>query len=591
MIHSFGRQADTLAARLGTVAFDAVFTDIAALRQAFPAAIQCRQRGERTYHFVLWNEPRAAMVWKLATDIAMRDLSSENRRTAFTALADTSIDSNPQNDFMWPEALVREFVALGSAQLFHSHFEALRYHEITGGFWREYELLVVPHELPNVIWAPTRQTRVVVWAPELNATETAFLALSLEELQTETWIVCSEGELPSVRAKYLPADDDSVADLLRNASCIVDASLADPGAAIAFAQRGFPVVASSTTGVEEFISRATFFTAWEPASVCRAVQDAAGRPSSIRKFSAALPPPLQAGIQPTAEATLVSVVCPTYNRPDEVRLQLISLSKQSYPNLQIVLVNDGGPSLRELCDEFPFLRIKLVELESNVGGMNALKAGWRAADGEYVTAIADDDRLFPDHVERLAQALERCGGDVAHGNTVYSYAVLEADGAVYECGYRIPPNVPNDPTWVLINVAITSMSMMARTRFFKQIGLFDDAPEAARSSAEYYMETDLAQVMRSSVYADLLHVDHFTNEYRPRLDGAGISSRLLNGEFARDCLAFVYRTVPLRDRPLIQAEREKMLDVFLHRSPDEIFGIPTFQFTPEEAALRPRREI
>ena len=101
----------------------------------------------------------------------------------------------------------------------------------------------------------------------------------------------------------------------------------------------------------------------------------------------------------------VSVVIRTRNRPALLREALESLAAQTARPRQVVVVNDGGASPREVTDAFrSAFDVVVEEARTRRGRSDAANRGVAAAREELVAFLDDDDRCFPDHVERLARA-------------------------------------------------------------------------------------------------------------------------------------------------------------------------------------------
>ncbi|HUA78877.1 MAG TPA: poly-beta-1,6-N-acetyl-D-glucosamine synthase [Dyella sp.] len=95
---------------------------------------------------------------------------------------------------------------------------------------------------------------------------------------------------------------------------------------------------------------------------------------------------------------LVSLVVPCHNEGAHVRETISYLANQTYPNFEIIAVNDGstddtGERLDELMKEIRELRV--VHLASNRGKAMGLRAAALASKGEYLVCIDGDALLDP----------------------------------------------------------------------------------------------------------------------------------------------------------------------------------------------------
>lgn len=99
----------------------------------------------------------------------------------------------------------------------------------------------------------------------------------------------------------------------------------------------------------------------------------------------------------------VSIVTPTFKRPDEVTGLLENLSRQSSPVLEVILV-DGAPDgenatkdvVEAVSGSFPF---PIVYVRHGGGTAIQRNAGIDRAKGDFVALIDDDVRLEPDFLE------------------------------------------------------------------------------------------------------------------------------------------------------------------------------------------------
>ena len=111
----------------------------------------------------------------------------------------------------------------------------------------------------------------------------------------------------------------------------------------------------------------------------------------------------------------ISVIIPVYGVEPYLRRCLDSVAAQTCRDLEILLVDDGSPDgCPAICDEYAAgdSRFRVIHKE-NGGLSDARNAGLAAATGEYIGFVDSDDWLEPDMYERLAEALERTGSEVA----------------------------------------------------------------------------------------------------------------------------------------------------------------------------------
>lgn len=102
----------------------------------------------------------------------------------------------------------------------------------------------------------------------------------------------------------------------------------------------------------------------------------------------------------------VSVIVRTCGRPDILRETLLSLAGQTYPNFEIVVIEDGPDISREMIQrEFGRLEIKYYSTGNRVGRSRAGNIGLAKATGKYLNFLDDDDLFFYDHIETLVNAL------------------------------------------------------------------------------------------------------------------------------------------------------------------------------------------
>lgn len=115
------------------------------------------------------------------------------------------------------------------------------------------------------------------------------------------------------------------------------------------------------------------------------------------------------------EMPLVSIIVRTCGRPEVLRETLESLRSQTYPNIEVVVVEDGpdcaGKMIRE---DFSDLNILYHAMGKNVGRSKAGNKAMEMAHGKYLNFLDDDDLFYADHVEVLVKTLENSQNRAAY---------------------------------------------------------------------------------------------------------------------------------------------------------------------------------
>lgn len=116
------------------------------------------------------------------------------------------------------------------------------------------------------------------------------------------------------------------------------------------------------------------------------------------------------------EKPLISVVVPVYNVEDYLQECLDSLLAQTYPNFEVILVDDASTDgSGGLCDAAAARdrRVQTIRFSENQGPSAARNAGIRRARGAYLSFVDADDRVEPELLERLYQSLTEAGAEVS----------------------------------------------------------------------------------------------------------------------------------------------------------------------------------
>ena len=115
------------------------------------------------------------------------------------------------------------------------------------------------------------------------------------------------------------------------------------------------------------------------------------------------------GLHTPTNPDMVSIVLPVYNGAGYVTEALDSILAQTYPNFELIAVDDGSTDATpQILDDYATRdsRLRVIH-QKNQRLPGALNTGFRAAHGEFLTWSSADNRLKPDFFARMVDCLRR----------------------------------------------------------------------------------------------------------------------------------------------------------------------------------------
>ena len=179
---------------------------------------------------------------------------------------------------------------------------------------------------------------------------------------------------------------------------------------------------------------------------------------------------------------LVSVIIPTYNRPNYLREAVDSVFAQTYPFIEIFVIDDGSSNggARTRSALKPYLSDdssssqdpKVTYLyQNNCGLVAAVNRGLGVAQGEYIQRLDDDDRLLP---EKIARSIDVFQAHPEVGLVATGYHQIDATGKRLR---TYPPRPCPEPTR-LLNMLMWCISacagVMVRSMVHQKVGVYRD---------------------------------------------------------------------------------------------------------------------
>lgn len=238
---------------------------------------------------------------------------------------------------------------------------------------------------------------------------------------------------------------------------------------------------------------------------------------SLEDFRRSIGPALvRAGGVSTAPVT---VVIRTRNRPALLAEALESVAAQTVRPRQVVVVNDGGAPVEGL-DRFPGAFDLVVEQRAERGGRSAAaNRGVALAREELIGFLDDDDRLAPDHFERLYAAWRQGPEAVVYSDA--ATVVHTRTDAGWEVRHRLLQySLDYDPDYLLYANYIPLHTLLLPRALYAQVGGFD-------TELEYSEDWDF--LIRLSFETPFRHVRAVTCEYRVFEGGAADPAHVAAG--------------------------------------------------------------
>lgn len=111
---------------------------------------------------------------------------------------------------------------------------------------------------------------------------------------------------------------------------------------------------------------------------------------------------------------LISVIIPVHNVEKYVKQTLDSILKQTYKNLEIIVVDDGSiDNSGKICDEYlKDDRVKVFHRE-NFGVAASRQFGFEMAKGKYFVTVDADDYVSEDYIEELYKSIVNNNADIS----------------------------------------------------------------------------------------------------------------------------------------------------------------------------------
>jgi len=168
----------------------------------------------------------------------------------------------------------------------------------------------------------------------------------------------------------------------------------------------------------------------------------------------------------------VSVIIPTYNRAHLVGRAIRSVLNQTYQDFEIIVVDDGSTdNTEEVVKSFNDPRIRYIRHEENRGGSAARNTGIRAARGEYIAFLDDDDYWLPTKLDKQVQVAKKSSPSVGMIYTGLAFIEVKINKVVkiFRPQYRGKLTLEEMFAWTA-----PTPTMLVRKECLNAVGGFDE---------------------------------------------------------------------------------------------------------------------
>ncbi len=165
---------------------------------------------------------------------------------------------------------------------------------------------------------------------------------------------------------------------------------------------------------------------------------------------------------------LVSVIISCYNHQDYITQCIESIMQQSYPNIELIVIDDGSTDnsaaiIQQLSEKYQFY----FESQANMGLTKTLNKALAKAKGKYIAPLGSDDYLMLDKTAKQVQYLEQHPNIAVVGGNIL---VVNHQGVI-KSQQRLKPYREVDFNTIFLNPKQTpaAPSVMIRAEVLKQV--------------------------------------------------------------------------------------------------------------------------
>ena len=167
----------------------------------------------------------------------------------------------------------------------------------------------------------------------------------------------------------------------------------------------------------------------------------------------------------------VSVIIPTCNRPELLSRAIKSVLNQTYQDFELIVVDDGDEKLAEdVVRQFNNHRIKYIKHSEQKGGSAARNTGIKAAQGEFIAFLDDDDEWLPEKLEIQMTRFENTPREVG-----FCFSAVKNIYGDHEEDSKVKDGIDDCHELALRRLkGFLTVTLIIKRYVFDEVGMFDE---------------------------------------------------------------------------------------------------------------------
>lgn len=245
---------------------------------------------------------------------------------------------------------------------------------------------------------------------------------------------------------------------------------------------------------------------------------------------------------------LVSVIIPTYGVPARLEKAIESVFKQTYKNIELIVVDDNNPGsnarnkTRDIVNKLLKSGNKLyyLEHEKNLNGAVARNTGFSYSNGDFISFLDDDDEYHPHRIDKFVQTIISCDSNIAG---VYSGCEFWRNEKKYLTYQSVRSGSHLIETLACRFMFCTGSNIFLKRNVIEELGGFD--PIFSRHQ-DYEFLVRLFQKYNLKALNQILVKKNNDNRYLPSVEQMIDIKKLYLSKFSK-----IINSLPKRDKDYI----------------------------------------